>query len=60
MFENMTQPFFLLQYLAAGIYFAQRATILAIILLSASVITVTINYILLYYSYKKIKEMAEK
>jgi hypothetical protein len=51
----MTQPFFLIQYLAAAIYFAQKVTALAILLLAASLITVTINYVLLYYSYKKIK-----
>jgi hypothetical protein len=51
----MTQPFFLIQYLAAGIYLAQKVTTLAVLLLSASLITVTINYVLLYYSYKKIK-----
>lgn len=51
----MTQPFFLIQYLAAAIYFAQKLQVLAILLLTASLVTVTINYILLYFSYKKIK-----
>lgn len=33
---------------------------LAVLLLVASVFTVSLNYILLYLSYKKIKDMAEK
>lgn len=54
----MTQPFFLIQYLAAVIYLVQKIATLAILLLSASILTVSLNYILLYISYKKIKEMA--
>jgi magnesium-transporting ATPase (P-type) len=33
---------------------------LAILLLVASVVTVSLNYVLLYLSYRKIKDMAEK
>ena len=54
----MTQPFFVIQYLAAIIYFVQQIISLAILLLVASVLTVSLNYILLYLSYRKIKEMA--
>lgn len=56
----MTQPFFLIQYLAAVIYLVQRIVSLAILLLVASLLTVSLNYLLLYLSYRKIKEMAER
>lgn len=54
----MTEPFFFIQYLAAVIYIIEQLQELAILLLGSSVITTSINYILLYISYKKIKEMA--
>jgi magnesium-transporting ATPase (P-type) len=42
------------------IYFAQKVATLAVLLLVASVVTVSLNYVLLYLSFRKIKEMAEK
>lgn len=55
----MTEPYFLIQYLASTIYIIQKLVEPAILLLSATVITTSINYLLLYVSYRKIKEMAE-
>lgn len=55
----MTEPFFFIQYLASVIYIIVKLTELAVLLLGASVITTSINYILLYISYRKIKEIAE-
>lgn len=60
LYEVMTEPFFFIQYLAAVIYIIEKLSELAILLLGSSVITTSINYILLYISYRKIKEMAEK
>lgn len=60
LFEVMTEPFFFIQYLAAVIYIVEKLSELAILLLGSSVITTSINYILLYISYRKIKEIAEK
>lgn len=59
MYEVMTEPYFLIQYLASAIYFIQKLNEPAILLLSATIITTSINYLLLYISYRKIKEMAE-
>jgi len=56
----MTEPFFFLQYLAAVIYIIEKLSELAFVLLGASIITTSINYILLYLSYRKIKEIAER
>ncbi len=55
----MTEPFFFVQYLASFIYIVEKLTEMAILLLGASVVTTSINYILLYISYRKIKEIAE-
>jgi cation-transporting ATPase 13A2 len=60
LYEVMTEPFFFIQYLAAVIYIIQKLSELAMLLLGSSVITTSINYIMLYISYRKIKEMAEK
>lgn len=59
LYEVMTEPFFFIQYLAGVIYIIQKITGMAFLLLGASFITTSINYILLYVSYRKIKEMAE-
>lgn len=60
LYEVMTEPFFFIQYLAAVIYVIEKLQELAILLLGSSVITTSINYILLYISYRKIKEIAER
>ena len=54
----MTEPYFLIQYLASTIYIIQKLIEPAILLLSATIITTSINYLLLYISYRKIKELA--
>lgn len=58
--EVMTEPFFFIQYLAAVIYIIEKLELLAILLIGGSVATTTINYVLLYFSYQKIKDIAEK
>ena len=55
MYEIMTEPYFLIQYLASTIYIIQKLIEPAILLLSATIITTSINYLLLYISYRKIK-----
>lgn len=60
MFDILTKPFFLFQYAICIIYAFQRLYLYTGIYLGFSFFTTTINYILLYRSYIKIKEMAEK
>lgn len=59
LYEVMTEPFFFIQYLAAAIYVIEKMPELSILLIGASIITTSINYIILYISYRKIKEIAE-
>lgn len=56
----MTEPFFLLQYFFCVMFFVQNYAPFSIALLFFSFLTTTINYIMLWVSYKKIKEIAEK
>lgn len=60
MFEVLLKPFFLLQYLVCIALFIESLLTFAILNLVFSVITTSINYVLTYLSYKKIKDMAEK
>lgn len=55
----MTEPFFFVQYMAAVIYIIEKMPELSVLLIGASIITTSINYIILYISYRKIKEIAE-
>ena len=56
----MTGPFFVLQYLFAIENILTKYYGLGVSLLAVAFITVGINYILLYMSYRKIQQMAEK
>jgi hypothetical protein len=56
----MTEPFFLLQYFFCVMFFIMGYSPFAIALLAFSLLTTSINYIMLWISYKKIKEIAEK
>lgn len=60
MLDILTTPFFLLQYVFCFIFILEGYTPFAIALLFFSFVAATINYILLYISYDKIKEMAER
>lgn len=60
MFDVMTQPFFIFQYLVSLVYILENVAIFGVLMIVFSFITTTINYILLYRSYGKIKETAEK
>lgn len=60
MFDILLKPFFLLQYIVCIAFFVQGLTLFAVLNLVFSIITTTINYILTYLSYRKIKDMAEK
>jgi cation-transporting ATPase 13A3/4/5 len=59
MLEVLIKPFFLLQYIVCIALIVENSLVFAILNLGFSVITTTINYILTYLSYKKIKTMAE-
>ena len=56
--DVMTGPFFLLQYFFCFIYFIQSYLSFSIALIGFSFVTTTINYIMLYVSFQKIKQMA--
>ena len=58
--DVMTGPFFVLQYLFAIENILTKYYGLGVSLLAVAFITVGINYILLYMSYRKIQQMAEK
>ena len=60
MVDMLTTPFFLLQYIFCIIFVIQNYLPFSIALLFFSFTAATINYIMLYISYNKIKEMAEK
>lgn len=56
----LLKPFFLLQYLVCIAFFIETLVTFAVMNLGFSVFTTSINYILTYLSYRKIKDMAEK
>ncbi len=60
MFDTLTKPFFLFQYLICIIYVLERLYLFAGINIGFSFLTTSINYILLYRSFAKIKAIAEK
>ena len=60
LFDVMTKPFFILQYVSSVIWILESLTIFGVVLLAFSALTTTINYILLYFSYQKIKQKVEK
>jgi hypothetical protein len=60
MLDKMTTPFFILQYIFCISYILTGFAVFGIALISLSIITTSINYVLLYFSYLKIAEMAEK
>lgn len=60
MIDVLLEPFFLLQYIVVIAYFAEGYVQFGILNIAFSVITTTINYIMTYISYKKIKDMAER
>jgi|JI7StandDraft_1071085.scaffolds.fasta_scaffold108956_1 uncharacterized membrane protein len=60
MFNVLLKPFFLLQYIVCAAFIGEGYLTFAILNIVFSIITTSINYILTYISYKKIKDMAEK
>ena len=60
MFNQMTNPFYIIQYVFCGAYFYTDYKDFGIILLIFITITTIINYVLLYRSYRKIKDIAER
>ena len=60
MLDVLTTPFFLLQYIFCIIFILENFIPFAVALLTFSFIGITINYIMLYISFDKIKMMAER
>ena len=60
MFDTMTKPFFLFQYLVSFIYILENVAFFAVLMIFFGFVSTTVNYFLLKKSYNKIKETAEK
>lgn len=60
LFDTMTQPFFIFQYLVSIVYILENVAIFGVLMIVFGFVTTSINYVLLYRSYQKIKETAEK
>lgn len=56
----MVQPFFIFQYIVSAVYILENVAIFGILTIIFGFITTSINYILLYRSYKQIKQSAER
>ena len=59
MFEKLIGPFAILQYIFSIAYILTRYPLFGGILLFLIVLTTFINYILVYISYQKIKEISD-
>lgn len=59
-FDVMTKPFFIFQYFVSLVFILERATLFGVLMIAFSLLTTSINYILLVRSYNKIKQTAEK
>ena len=58
MLDRMTSPFYILQYIFCISYILGGYSLFGYALLFFMILTTIINYLLLYQSYKKIKDMA--
>ena len=56
----MTSPFYILQYVFCIAFILANFVIFGVGLLALVIITTILNYILLYRSYQKIQDMAER
>ena len=55
----MTKPFFIVQYVSSLIWILESLVEFGLAMIFFSAATTTVNYVLLYLSYRKIKEKAE-
>ena len=60
MFDKLTSPFAILQYIFCVVYILAKYVTFSATLLSFVFFTTLINYVLLYFSYRKIRDMAER
>jgi len=60
LFDVMTKPFFIFQYIVSLIYVLENVALFGILMVFFGFLTTSVNYILLVRSYHKIKETAEK
>ena len=58
MFDTMTQPFVLFQYVATVVFFLEGLFLFGAVLLLTTFSIATINYVILVLSYRKIRETA--
>lgn len=56
----MTTPFFVIQDIFSIIYIITGFLAFGVALLALTIITTSVNYVFLYFSYLKIRKMAEK
>jgi len=59
MFEELSNPFFIIQYISCAIWIVESFIMFAIILVAVSVVLTLMNYVFLYLAKKKLKTMAE-
>ena len=55
LFDILTKPFFILQYIVCIAFIVERLQLFAILTLALSFVTTTINYVIAYISFLKIK-----
>lgn len=60
LFDTMTKPFFIFQYIVSAIFILKSIVLFGITMIGFAFITTSINYVLTKRSYNKIKETAEK
>ena len=60
MFEELSNPFFIIQYISCAIWIIETFIMFAIILIAVSVTLTFMNYVFLYLAKKKLKTMAEQ
>ena len=60
MFDKLTSPFIILQYIFCISFILSNYVLFGASLIAFAIITTIINYILLYKSYRKIQDMAER
>ena len=60
MFEELSNPFFILQYISCAIWIVESFIVFAIILIAVSITLTFMNYVFFYFAKKRLKTLAEQ
>ena len=60
MLEELSNPFFIIQYISCAIWIVEGFIMFAIILVAVSVTLTLMNYVFLYFAKKRLKTLAEQ